>query len=152
MATANALDRQPPTFQQAVFIDGLVTIIRTTGCEATTGRKNPPECFLIQSNKRQSQPLHCTFSNSKLARVSNSATARSTSLNEALPVEARARNTISQPPVIFSSLGRTASLINRRVLTRFTAPPTRRLATAPTRTRFRSLANTTKTSQRLAHD
>jgi hypothetical protein len=61
-------------------------------------------------------------------------------------------NTTSQPPTIPSSRVRTASRMSLRARTRFTAPPTRRLAATPTRTRPTSLANTPRTNQRLTQE
>jgi hypothetical protein len=60
--------------------------------------------------------------------------------------------TRSQPPAILLRCGRTASRIIRRARLRLTAPPTRRLADIPTRTRPKSLANAPKINKRLTHE
>jgi hypothetical protein len=148
MATSDTLDGQPTTSAQSILVNRFPAILRATWCETTTGRQRPPERLLVEPYQTQTQPFHRPESVTP-ARPNNSATAESTSSKEEFFRAVRATNTRSEPARILSSRGRTASRISRLARDRFTAPPTRRLAETPTRTRSRSLVDAPNTSHRL---
>jgi hypothetical protein len=58
VAAGNTFDRHPPPFEQAIFFDSLVTIVRTGGLKAASWRRVTRDKSLIEANEQQGDLFH----------------------------------------------------------------------------------------------
>ena len=65
MTTADALHREPPPFEQAIFLDGLITIMGAGGGKAATGGEKRGNKLLVEANEKQNEVFHAVTERSK---------------------------------------------------------------------------------------
>jgi hypothetical protein len=154
VAAAEALEGQPATLQESIFLNGFVCIMGAGRFKTTGGGQDTGESVLIKSDKAQGEACHrrpYTVSSlaafSKPARLNNRLTAWSTFLKFASRMGLRAMNIRSQPSLMSPWRSLVASRMRRLARLRTTALPTQRLTEKPKRLCSKSLGKAHRTSK-----